>query len=111
MMKALAEGVKLFENPIRIDPLLVPYERILSPSGPVNIDASLKNINITGMHEAVIKESKVSPTDYAFTTTLYIPKIRFEADYNMEGRILLVPVNGQGSCWFEPSKFNCFANC
>lgn len=46
----------------------------------------------------------MSSTNYGFTTTLFVPKIRFEADYSMEGRILLVPVNGQGHCWFEPSK-------
>lgn len=58
MVKALAEGVKLFEDPVKIDPLLIPIERIFSPSGPVNIDASLKNVNITGMHAAVVKESR-----------------------------------------------------
>lgn len=58
MVKALADGVQLFDEPIRIDPLEIPIERIFSPSGPVNIDASLKNIKITGMHDAVVKESR-----------------------------------------------------
>lgn len=32
--------------------------------------------------------------------------MRFEAKYNIEGNILLAPVNGHGLCWFEPKNLD-----
>lgn len=32
--------------------------------------------------------------------------MRFEAEYNIEGNILLAPVNGHGKCWFEPKNLD-----
>lgn len=32
--------------------------------------------------------------------------MRFEAKYNIEGTILLAPVNGYGLCWFEPKNLD-----
>lgn len=32
------------------------------------------------------------------------PSMVFNADYEMEGRILLVPLNGKGDCFFNFSK-------
>lgn len=33
-----------------------------------------------------------------------VPKIRIDGNYHMQGRILVIPLNGHGKCWFEPSK-------
>lgn len=32
--------------------------------------------------------------------------MRFEAKYNIEGNVLLAPVNGHGFCWFEPKNLD-----
>lgn len=33
-----------------------------------------------------------------------VPKVRIEGNYHMQGRILVIPLNGHGKCFFEPSK-------
>lgn len=48
---------------------------------------------------------RVNPIDYSWETKLLIPKIRIEGNYHMQGRILVIPLNGHGKCFFEPSKF------
>lgn len=47
---------------------------------------------------------RVNPIDYSWETHLKVPKIRIEGNYHMQGRILVIPLNGHGKCWFEPSK-------
>lgn len=47
--------------------------------------------------------SRVSKNDYSWVTNLNLPKIRIEGIYTMKGRILILPLNGRGKCWLEPS--------
>lgn len=47
---------------------------------------------------------RVNPVDYSWETHLMVPKIRIDGNYHMQGRILVIPLNGHGKCWFEPSK-------
>lgn len=48
----------------------------------------------------------INPTDYSSVTKFYIPKIRIEGHYRMQGRILVLPLVGSGKCWFEPCESN-----
>lgn len=47
----------------------------------------------------------VDPKDYSWDTRFSLPKMRIEGNYHMQGRILVIPLNGHGKCFFEPSKF------
>lgn len=51
-------------------------------------------------------QNRVSAEDYSWETQLFLPKIRIEGNYHMQGRILVIPLNGHGKCWFEPSKLH-----
>lgn len=35
---------------------------------------------------------------------MFVPKVRIEGLYHMQGRILVIPINGHGKFWMEPSK-------
>lgn len=48
--------------------------------------------------------NSVSPKDYSWDTRFSLPKMRIEGNYHMQGRILVIPLNGHGRCFFEPSK-------
>lgn len=50
--------------------------------------------------------SSVNHKDYSWQTTFTLPKMRIEGNYHMQGRILVVPLNGHGKCFFEPRKNN-----
>lgn len=67
------------------------------------IDNILMNISIYILNKIICR---VNPIDYSWETHLFVPKIRIEGNYHMQGRILVIPLNGHGKCWFEPSKLN-----
>lgn len=48
---------------------------------------------------------RVSSKDFSWETTIKLPKMRLEGNYHMRGRILVIPLNGRGKCFFEPSEF------
>lgn len=50
--------------------------------------------------------SRVSNIDYSWETRFSLPKMRVEGQYNMQGRILIIPLNGKGKCWMEPEKMD-----
>lgn len=41
---------------------------------------------------------------YSFVTKLRLPQMKIEGNYILQGRILLLPLVGKGTCVFEPSK-------
>lgn len=80
--------------------------RILQGDGPVSVNASLSKVVVTGFGKTRVVENQVSSKDYSWVTTIKLPKMRLEGNYHMMGRILVIPLNGRGKCWFEPSKCN-----
>lgn len=48
----------------------------------------------------------MSKDDFSWVTNINLPKIRIEGIYTMKGRILILPLNGRGKCWLEPSEFD-----
>lgn len=69
------------------------------------MNASLTNVSITGFAGAQILQNKVNPRTYDFLTKVYMPKLRIDGKYSLLGRILVIPLRGQGSCWFDASEF------
>ncbi|KAM7359406.1 circadian clock-controlled protein daywake-like [Cochliomyia hominivorax] len=61
-----------------------------------SLRADLTDLTATGINDLVIKESKVSKKDFSWLTKIFIPKFKLEGHYKMDGRILLLPLNGEG---------------
>ncbi|KAL0281500.1 UNVERIFIED_CONTAM: hypothetical protein PYX00_002472 [Menopon gallinae] len=92
---------------VPLDPLNVTVIRLLQGNGPVSINATLNNVRIYGFSKTIVKSNKVYPQrGYSFVTRLRIPSMRIEGDYNLRGRILLLPLIGRGDCWFEPRNMD-----
>lgn len=75
-------------------------------AGPVNVNASLSNVKVTGFGAAKVIYNKVDPVTYDFHTKLLIPRLRIEGKYILLGRILVIPLRGEGSCWFDARNLN-----
>lgn len=86
-----------------LDPLKIPKIRILQGDGPVNVNAALDNVTVTGFGKTEVLSSKVDSKTYDFYTKVRVPKIRIEGTYDLKGKILVIPLVGRGLCWFEPS--------
>ncbi|KAK3912599.1 Protein takeout [Frankliniella fusca] len=91
---------------VPMDPLNVTEVRIFQGDGPVNVNAKLNNVKIVGFSGAKIESNTVDPKTYSFVTKLRIPKLRIDGEYTLRGRVLLLPLQGHGTCWFEPRNLD-----
>ncbi|GJQ83213.1 hypothetical protein Trydic_g18237 [Trypoxylus dichotomus] len=84
-----------------LDPLKVPIIKILQGTGPVNVNASLTDVTVLGFGNTHILHNNVDPETYDFYTELRLPRLRIDGNYKLFGRILVIPLKGVGTCWFD----------
>uniref|UniRef100_A0A182W486 Protein takeout n=1 Tax=Anopheles minimus TaxID=112268 RepID=A0A182W486_9DIPT len=99
----LVTGIEGLEHVGTIDPMKISKIRILQGDGPVSVNASLSKVVVTGFASTKVVRNVVSNKDFSWETHIRLPKMRLEGNYHMQGRILVIPLNGHGKCWFEPS--------
>ncbi|XP_062701149.1 protein takeout isoform X4 [Aedes albopictus] len=102
----LVTGIEGLEHVGTIDPMKISKIRILQGDGPVSVNASLSKVVVTGFSNTKISIHSVSSRDFSWETHIRLPKMRIEGSYHMQGRILVIPLNGHGKCWFEPSDMD-----
>ncbi|XP_059055436.1 circadian clock-controlled protein daywake-like [Achroia grisella] len=103
LFDALGPGLPEIDMP-PLDPMKIPKIRILQGDGPVNVNAALDDVTVTGFGQTEVLLSQVDSKTYDFYTRVRVPKIRIEGTYDLKGKILLIPLVGRGLCWFEPSN-------
>ncbi|XP_045494943.1 circadian clock-controlled protein daywake-like [Colias croceus] len=103
LFNALGPGLPEIDLP-SLDPLKIPKIRILQGEGPVNVNAALDDVIVTGFGKTIVLLSQVDSKTYDFYTKVRVPKIRIQGTYDLKGKILLIPLVGRGKCWFEPSN-------
>lgn len=90
----LGKGIEGLQGLETIDPMKIDRIKILSGlDAPVSVNASLKNVKVTGFSKTQVVENQVSSKDYSWQTTIRLPKMRLEGNYHMVGRILVIPLN------------------
>ncbi|KAG5671079.1 hypothetical protein PVAND_001293 [Polypedilum vanderplanki] len=102
----LSKGIDGLEGIETTDPMRIDRIRILQGEGPVSVNASLSKIKVTGFAQTKVVQNQVSNKDYSWITSVKLPKLRMEGNYHMNGRILVIPLNGRGKCFFEPSNMD-----
>lgn len=77
------------------DPVYLEKIQILqgSGNGPVSVDISMSKLKIGGLTKTEVIDNQIDLNTYSWTTTLAIPKLRVEGDYQMRGQILVIPLN------------------
>ncbi|KAG7306069.1 hypothetical protein JYU34_008650 [Plutella xylostella] len=103
LFDALGPGLPEIDLP-KLDPLKIPKIRILQGEGPVNVNAALDDVIVTGFGKTEVQLSQVDSKTYDFYTRVRVPKMRIEGTYDLKGKILLIPLVGRGQCWFEPTN-------
>ncbi|XP_023026765.2 circadian clock-controlled protein daywake [Leptinotarsa decemlineata] len=85
-----------------LDPLKVPELSILQGGGgPVTVNASLSNVTVVGFGNTKVLFNTVDPNTFDFYTKLLLPRLRIDGNYELLGRILVIPLRGKGTCWFD----------
>lgn len=72
--------------------------------GPVTVNASLSHVTVRGFGNTTILYNSVDPKTYDFYTKLHLNRLRIDGNYDLLGRILVLPLRGNGKCWFDASK-------
>lgn len=80
------------------EPLEIPELIIGEGKGPVNVAQHFKNVKLHGLTGSLVLESDVLFDRNLLTAKSITPELRLEADYSMKGRVLLLPIVGDGPC-------------
>ncbi|XP_037811850.1 protein takeout-like [Lucilia sericata] len=88
------------------DPLYVKRVVIAQDANnPVALNAELINLVITGVSQMQVQDASFNPKSLKSTLKLFVPKLRFDSDYKLKGRILNLALNGNGKSLIEIDNF------
>ncbi|XP_069685817.1 protein takeout-like [Periplaneta americana] len=79
-----------------LDPLAITTLAIGRGTGSVNIDITFNNLKVYGLKNLSVAKFHHNVEEYTITAEAIVPDLRLEGDYDMEGKILLLPVTGKG---------------
>uniref|UniRef100_A0A2S2PLB2 Protein takeout n=1 Tax=Schizaphis graminum TaxID=13262 RepID=A0A2S2PLB2_SCHGA len=103
----LAKGIPslgiLPNDPLRINSLAIDQG-----IGAVNL--KFKDLDILNMKSTIIKDLVFDPKNYTLNVALVIQKpIILEGQYETNGRVIILPINGNGTCRFTLDNYKSFS--
>ncbi|XP_030747621.1 protein takeout-like [Sitophilus oryzae] len=81
-----------------LDPLDIPELYIGQGKGPVNVAQHFKNVKLFGLTNVDVQKVNVDFEKNQLVAQSTNPELRLQGDYDMKGRVLLLPIYGQGPC-------------
>ncbi|XP_034486341.1 protein takeout [Drosophila innubila] len=96
----LMDGIpELFIPPM--EPLIVPEIKMDQDSGAIFLHSTYKNVKITGMSKHTLNDLKIDPSQFKFYVSMTFPKLHLESEYNIKGKIMMMPLLGDGQCFVD----------
>ncbi|XP_012263652.2 circadian clock-controlled protein daywake-like [Athalia rosae] len=92
----LPKGIASLKLPA-LDPLLLPSLTIDRNLDALKIKANMTQVHVYGVSNFLIDELKAHPKDLSVEMTLSLPELQVNGDYDIQGRILLLPLSGVGN--------------
>ncbi|KAK2576590.1 hypothetical protein KPH14_005260 [Odynerus spinipes] len=92
----LAKGIPSLKLP-PLDPLLLPSLTVDRNLEALKIKANMSQIRVYGGTDFVVEELNANPNDLTVAIRVQLPHIHVKGDYDVKGRLLLLPLNGAGS--------------
>ncbi|BES99100.1 JHBP [Nesidiocoris tenuis] len=86
-----------------IDPLRFESIRIDQGKGPVSIDLHFKNLDVFGTKDVIIES--VENDWKSLTANVSIPLLRGKGQYKIDGKVLVLPITGEGTCDLHLENF------
>lgn len=87
-----------------VEPMIVPRVQVQQGSGPVSIDSTFINLKVNGISNYKITNAKTDFSKGLLEFGVDIPYLFMEGDYEIRGRVLVLPIVGQGDSWSNYSK-------
>lgn len=69
------------------------------------MESDYTNILVSGLSNFTLRNIRIDTTTNKFRLNLWFPSLQMKANYNLHGKILLMPLAGNGSCTGNFSKF------
>lgn len=86
-------------NMSSIEPLVIPEMKIENGQGPVRIRALFNNITAIGPGNYTITKVRVNLSTHRFDIHITFPKIELQGLYDINGNVLLFPLQSHGEFW------------
>ncbi|KAH8382984.1 hypothetical protein KR009_006157 [Drosophila setifemur] len=93
----LMEGIpELYIPPM--EPLIVPEVKMDQDSGAIYLHSTYRNVKVTGISRHTVNELRLEPSKLKFIFSMTFPKLHMESDYSIKGKIMMMPLLGDGNC-------------
>ncbi|CAL7939392.1 unnamed protein product [Xylocopa violacea] len=92
----LAKGIPSLKLPA-LDPLFLPSLTVDRNLDSLKIKANMTQIRVYGATNFLISDLKANPKDLSVNIKVQLPHVHVNGDYDVQGRLLLLPLNGAGS--------------
>ncbi|XP_031332049.1 protein takeout-like [Photinus pyralis] len=90
------------------EPFEIPSMSIQAGHSAVQVVQNYKNLKLHGLSESIVDDAKLEHSEDGFKAEMdvTIPTVRAEADYEVHGQLLMLPITGSGksSLLFKDSK-------
>lgn len=83
---------------VPLDPMVIPRLEFIEGSGNFKLSQVLTNVTIHGLGAFNLRSVKMDLNALTLELDMLTPTMVFNADYEMEGRVLVMPMNGRGDC-------------
>ncbi|PNF31908.1 hypothetical protein B7P43_G07903 [Cryptotermes secundus] len=83
---------------IPLDPLNIPRLELREGGGNFRFEQVLTNVTIHGLGAFKLLNVKADTDNLTLDMHMLTPFMRFDAYYEMEGKVLVVPLSGKGDC-------------
>ncbi|XP_071555960.1 protein takeout [Temnothorax nylanderi] len=94
----LVKGIPELDVP-PIEPLVIPELKMENGQGPVRVRAIFTNITAIGPGNYSVSKVRVNISSYRFDLHLSLPKIDIHGSYDINGNVLLFPIQSHGDFW------------
>ncbi|XP_075145850.1 protein takeout-like [Haematobia irritans] len=93
----LAYGIpELYIPPL--EPLIIPEIKMNQDTGAVYLKSTYRNVELYGMSKFNVKSFNIDTNKMKFTTVMHFPSLTMNADYDIDGKIMMMPMVGTGQC-------------
>ncbi|KAI4499822.1 hypothetical protein M0802_005078 [Mischocyttarus mexicanus] len=92
----LAKGLPSLKLPA-LDPLLLPSLTVDRNLEALKVKANMSQIRVYGATNFLVEDLKANPHDLTVMIKVQLPHVHVKGDYDVHGRLLLLPLNGVGS--------------
>lgn len=108
-LKLAKDGNKEVNLPA-FDPLYVPQANIIQdPSSNIAIKLTLRELYISGLKDAEVYKTlgfEENPTKSKYEVHARIPKLAINSKYTVDGKVLILPITGNGNATLLFGKEN-----